>query len=566
MDINQKETPVNGIRLMLGYIGLFLIFIGVITFIPLITLIFFPSNSYAWWFFYVPAFLSVFLGGLLYIPIRNKPFGKLTNLENSSLVVLVWIVAILVSSLPYLIWGHIGGPNMPVFKVVDGITEISSSFFPGDKNHIYHSFSNCVFEAVSGFSSTGLTLFPATYYPAGTYSYNLNLFTYHTSGYTEFLYNCEIFFLHRAIMTFTGGIGLVLILSSAINKRSSFQLYLLEGHNDKLLPNLLKSARNIIFIYVFFFLIGTALYCSIGVNLLDAICYSMAGVSTGGFTTHASSVSFFSMALGDIRGRLIEVATILIMLFGMVPFIIHHFIFTRQAKKVFLHYEFFVFFGMLVIFLPLFLIGMNQVVGSVDSTFRNGIFEFASFFSTSGFSTLKNYSYSNLNSILFFSMIIITTIGGFSGSTAGGIKLYRIGDALISLKETFSSSVSLPEEMRVIKVYKFGEKRIVSNNELKRSLDYIGLYLFCEFIAVFILLFNNYNLEDSIFEISSAFSSLGQTTGLSLNAAKNHHYSAIWALIASMFLGRLEIQIIFLFVLRLFRHIRDEKNIYKSKN
>ena len=76
---------------------------------------------------------------------------------------------------------------------------------------------------------------------------------------------------------------------------------------------------------------------------------------------------------------------------------------------------------------------------------------------------------------------------------------------------------------------------------------------------------NNYSVQDSVFEISSAFSSLGQTTGLSLSAATNHQYSAIWALIVSMFIGRLEIQIVFNLFIRLFKYLENRKNIYNTQ-
>ena len=563
MNTIKENKPISGARLLLGYLGLFLIFIGIINFLPLFVIPFYPDTFYAWWFFYVPSFLSVTIGGIFYIPIRNKPFGTLSLLNTIALTLLVWIVAIFISSLPYFIWGHAGGPNNPVFVVEEGITKVYGEYLPGDSNHIYHFLSNCIFEAVSGFSSTGLTLFPTCEYPAGTYLYNANMFRYTTGSYSEFLPNCQIFFFHRAIMTFTGGVGLVLILTSAINKRSSFQLYLLEGHNDKLLPNLLKSARNIIYIYVFIFLVGTLLLSSAGVSLFDAMCYSMAGVSTGGFATHATSIGFFSTALGNTRGIIVEAFMIVVMILGMLPFIIHHFFFTKQYKKIFLHYEVFVAVGIVLLFLPLFIYGMFVQYNSVDQAFRKGIFEFSSFFSTSGFSIYSpGYSFPNINSFLFLGMVVVTTIGGFTGSTAGGIKLYRIGDAFVSLRETFSSSASLPEEVKVTKIYKFGEKRIVTKEELKKSSDFIFLYLLCEFVAVVVLMLNNYSVQDSIFEISSAFSSLGQTTGLSLSAATNHQYSAIWALIISMFIGRLEIQIVFNLFVRLFKYFENRKNIY----
>jgi Trk-type K+ transport system membrane component len=53
----------------------------------------------------------------------------------------------------------------------------------------------------------------------------------------------HVFLLHRAFMQFVGGIGLVLIVAGAISDRYNLKLYFAEGHNDKLMPNLGKSAK-----------------------------------------------------------------------------------------------------------------------------------------------------------------------------------------------------------------------------------------------------------------------------------------------------------------------------------
>ena len=91
------------------------------------------------------------------------------------------------------------------------------------------------------------------------------------------------------------------------------RLYCAEGHTDRLVPNLVKSARMIIVIYTGYIISGTLLYIYFGMNWFDALNHSIAALSTGGFSTKAESIGYYG-SFG------IEAVTIVLMLLGSTNF------------------------------------------------------------------------------------------------------------------------------------------------------------------------------------------------------------------------------------------------------
>jgi|GEM_PF-2188086 len=571
------EKRVSGPRLLFGYLGLFLLFVGGMNALPLLTLTVYHGNAYAWWYFLLPAALSAGLGAGLYFGLLyRKPQGRLSKVENMTLLLLVWLLAIFVSGIPYWLWGRFGGMNAVKDVVVDadGLSHVVSAFEPGGKSHAYYYFSQAMYESTSGFSSSGLTLLPTVTLPEGTYSYNLGLFRYATEAYSEFVPNVEIFFFHRALMSFTGGIGLVLILASAMNSRSGFQLYLLEGHNDRLLPNLLQSARMIFGMYCVYILLGVLLLCLEGVTFFDALCYSMAAVSTGGFGTHATSVAFFTRALGTTRGILVELTVTLLMILGMISFIVHYFVLTRKFRKAFRHYEFYVFLTIFVLFYPMMVYGLYQKYQNVGDAFRFGLFEFFSYLSTSGFSSVDSYlpvvdaqlyGPNVLGSIpapAFFAMIILPILGGFTGSTSGGLKMNRVGDLFLGLHWSLKDAVERKEVITTHYTEKYGEKVPTDKDDLTDAFTYLVLYLSTIFLLASVLMLTGYDPQLSIFEVSSALAGLGESVGIGLSASLSGQFWVLWVQIIAMFLGRLEIRIVIYFFKDLTRSGRNFRNIY----
>ena len=176
----------TGYRLIFGYLGIFLAVTGVIILLPLALLIIpsYRDDVIYVWHFLIPG-LSSLVGGILlfFILLAGREKAQLKKHQDSILLVLLWFIAILVSAVPFYMTGKMG------------VTE-------------------SIFESTSGYASVGLTRLP-----------------------TE-MYDSHIFTFYRAVLQFFGGVGLVLIVTSAISDRYGLKLYTAEGHNDKLIPSL----------------------------------------------------------------------------------------------------------------------------------------------------------------------------------------------------------------------------------------------------------------------------------------------------------------------------------------
>lgn len=84
-------------------------------------------------------------------------------------------------------------------------------------------------------------------------------------------------------MQFCGGLGFVMMMLIFIQEKESMNLYSAEGHPDRLLPNLGKTARAIFVMYCAFLTAGVIAYVLAGMPLFDSINHTMCALSTGGF-------------------------------------------------------------------------------------------------------------------------------------------------------------------------------------------------------------------------------------------------------------------------------------------
>jgi trk system potassium uptake protein TrkH len=98
-----------------------------------------------------------------------------------------------------------------------------------------------------------------------------------------------------------------------LQDKQSMNLYNAEGHPDKLMPNLKKTAQTIFLIYNSFLAAGTAAYRLAGMRLFDALLHTMCALSTGGFSTKLNSI-------GEYNSMPIELITVILMLIGTTNF------------------------------------------------------------------------------------------------------------------------------------------------------------------------------------------------------------------------------------------------------
>ena len=496
----------SGYRLIFGYLGLFIAFVGFAILLPLLALFAFPEEIGDWYCFAIPGGAAIILGIALFLLIAKRTKAQLGKHQDSILLVLIWVVAIFISAVPFLL-----------------------------EKDMNLSFTDAMFETTSCYATVGLSIFKQS-----DYSHHL-------------------FVLYRSVLCFLGGIGLVLIITSAISDRYGLKLYLAEGHNDKLMPNLARSARVILAIYSGFMVLGVILYMIVGLTPYQAIVHSVSAFATAGFSSeYEGIVAFASMP----NYWAFQLVSIFLMLLGATNFLLALFLLSGKFKKVFKDCEI-KFFGVLcLVFIPLFfivaLIARASSNIGIGQTFAESTFTFISAITTTGFSTAKDIGgVAGLKTLGEGTLLLVTLmniIGGGMGSTSGGVKQYRFVLAFKSFYWNTREASASSNKIYPHFLYRCGNDKEVQDDEIKNAFGFILLYVTVLFAGgLFVTMLNNgqSNFGDSLFEFSNALACTGLSIGVSATATN----AAKWIFITGMFAGRLEIIAIYFAFFRVFRDI-----------
>lgn len=508
---NTKLSKKDSYKTLFGYVGIFLIMIGIILFLPLFTLIFYPKEYIYIHYFLIPSGIALIIGLILFFTLMFKKHGKLEKNHNMILVIFIWILAFFFGSIPFLF-----------FKI---------------------SFTNAIFESTSAFTTTGFSSIEA-----GSAPMMLRFF--------------------RVIMNFFGGVGIIMIISTAISLKSGVALFEAEGH-EGFMPSLIKSAKVTLLIFSYFILIGTLLFMAFGMKTFDAIYHAIAAVSTGGFSTKAEAFAGFNNIA-------FEIIAIVLMLLGATNFVTFNLIFRGKGIKVLRNMENYVSLIMIFIIIPMLILSLKFATIKLENggtltlsggeSVRYSFFYYTSGMSTAGFSS--KYTIQALPELTYFLLLLTMLIGGQGSSTAGGIKHIRLAYILKGFKNYLTKPFRSKRTIKTKHYYYLGEKRIFTEEKYHESLNYALLYLAIAAIGTGLLLLGNLikydhtNFRQSLFNFVSSLSNVGLNMG---DFALSTKYE-LWIYIFGMFLGRLEILPIFVGITKLFKDIFRHKKVKVDYN
>ncbi|MEL7566344.1 MAG: TrkH family potassium uptake protein [Dehalobacterium sp.] len=474
-------------RYILQYIGVMLMFLAGVILLPLIILPFYWDEAKYALCFAIPAGIAL-LSGFILSKIHVPEDYRLSMGSDAIIVVGIWILAAFFSALPFMLAGML-------------------------------NFTQSYFEAMSGWTTTGLSVVDVTKAP-------------------------KIFLFFRSVMQFFGGFGIVLVVVSALSESLGMRLYTAEGHNDKLLPNLAKSARLILKIYTGYFITGTIIYIIFGMPAFDAVNHAMAALSTGGFSTKTESI-------GAYNNLPIELVTVVLMLLGETNFFAHLLLVRRKFGAFFRLGETKLTLITIAIAVPILAVmSLIPLYGILTKALRISFFNLVSALTTTGFSTV---AFNDWPAFAWLMMILLMLIGGGAGSTAGGIKSGRVNILMKqigwSVKRKF-----MPERMvNQPVIYRPEGKTGISPDLYTESANYALTYLALLFIGTGILAACGYSLQDSLFEFASALGTVGLSIGLtSIDTSP----VALWTMTTGMLLGRLEIFVIFYAIIKATKTVR----------
>lgn len=465
---------VEGYALITGYFGMVLILAGAINLLPLITLLFYPEEMEQAKYFIIPGVVSMLAGYLVSLILRGRERGNIEKNQEMIVVVGTWIITIVVTAVPFILTGN-------------------------------YTFTQAVFETTSGLSTTGLSV-------------------------VDTAVASHIFLIHRSVLLFFGGVGLVLIVTSVLSDVYGMRIYNAEGHSDRLLPNLLESARLIVGIYSGYIMAGVFLYVLFGMSVFDAINHSVAALSTGGFSTRPESIGYYQSAA-------IEIITIVLMLFGGTNFFVHLLLIKGKLRDVFAHCETRMTLFVLAFFIPIAVVLlMNGMYNDLPDAIRIAVFQAVSALTTTGFQTVPTFQ--TWSPALLLIMIILMLIGGHAGSTAGGIKSYRAYVLLKQIWWKFRRDVCLGRRVLTEKVNRYGKEEYIKESEKSHINAFVTFYMLLFFVGTFIFCLYGYSLQDSMFEFASALGTVGLSVGITAYDASPVIH---WTATIGMLVGRLEI-------------------------
>ena len=458
-------------------IGVLLTILGVSMLIPYAIQILQNENSHS---FIGSSFITIFIGILFILANLEKNF-KLNLQQTFLFSALAWFLIAIFGSLPFLL------------------------------SPIPFSISDAFFESMSGITTTGATVI------------------------TNLDNTPKSILLWRSIMQWLGGIGIIVMAITILPllKVGGMQLFKMEGplSTEKILPRTLEVATILISTYLVLTIICALLYWFFGMSVFDSVAHSMTTLATGGFSTHNNSIGFF-------ENPNIEIIASVFIILGSIPFITY-LKFVKGNKRIFLEdiqikgLINILVISIIIMFAYLFFIS-NEL--SIFDKLRISAFNVVSILSGTGYVT-DDFGLWGKFSLIFF--LFLMFIGGCAGSTACGIKIFRLQMLIIFLKNQIKKLIS-PNSVIVVKY----NNQKITDDFIKSVITFIFAFLFIFLIIALLLSLTGLDFITAISGAASSISNVGP--GLGEIIGPNGNYKNIpdvskWVLSFGMLLGRLEL-------------------------
>jgi len=394
----------------------------------------------------------------------------------------------------------------------------------------FASFIDAWFEAMSGFATTGLILIQDL-------------------DHLSFAHNTW-----RHLTMFIGGQGIILASLSILTRARSVALgfYIGEARQEKILPNVVATARFIWKVSFVYLVLGVITYFTIlhhqGINLEKSLYHAFwlffASFDTGGFAPQAQNIAYY-------HSFSLEMATIVFMVLGAINFNLHFWVWNKSKKEIFKNFEIKTFLFTLFS-LGLLLYFSFRAFGPSLGVFRKGFYQLISAHSGCGFTNLSQGQLLSFPTLGLFAVIFAMMIGGGVCSTTGGIKLMRLG----IIFRTFLMEIKrwmMPAKAVYKDRFHHLQDLILNDKRIKDAYIFFAFFLFVYVFGALVGMAYGYPARLALFESVSATANVGLSVGITQIAMplglKLVYIFQMWA-------GRLEFISIFVslgFILSLFK-------------
>lgn len=457
-------------------LGLLVLATGAAMLLPLLVSLGFREPEWRWFGICILATCSI--GGLVVWLCRGR--SELRNRDGFLIVSLGWFFVGLAGAMPFWISGQIP------------------------------SFTDAVFESISGFTTTGASILPDV----------------EVLGRGPALWRCMIQWL--------GGMGIV-VLSVAILPIlgvGGMQLFQAEAPGpspDRLTPRIKETARLLWGVYcvISFAEFFALMFC--GLDWFDALCHTFTTMATGGFSPKAASI-------GHYQSAAVEYVVIFFMFLAGVNFSLHYSARRGRLRKYFQDSEFKVYVTVITLATAVVLYTNLRSAGvGIEENIRTSLFQVVSITTTTGFATAD---YELWAPAAVFVLVMLMFVGGCAGSTGGGMKNVRL---LLLTRQGLNELRKMIHPQAVFPI-RFNH-RAVPPEILTNILGFALLLLITTIIATFVMTLLGLDLLTAFGSVAATINNIGPGIG---DVGPTDHFGWLppvgkWVLVICMLLGRLEL-------------------------
>ena len=369
-------------------------------------------------------------------------------------------------------------------------------------------FVDAFFETVSGFTTTGATIFTDV----------------------EVLPQGLLFW--RSFTHWIGGMGVLVFVMAIIPLAENSAMHLMRAEVPgptvgKLVPRGKSTAKILYIIYIALTVMEILLLLCGGMPLFDSVVHAFGTAGTGGFSVKNASIGFYNSAYID------WVITVFMILFG-VNFNIFFFAILRKYLNIWKNGEWKVYLGIIGASIAVITLSIQSMYDGFSTALRHAAFQVASIISTTGYATADFNTWPEIAKGI---LLLLMAVGACAGSTGGGIKVSRLVILVKSAGRELRRMVH-PKSVYVTKV----DERVVSEDTIHGVQAYLVVYLLVFCSSLLLVSFNNFDFETTFSAVMACLNNVGPGLG-AVGPVSNFAGLSVFSklvLTADMLFGRLE--------------------------
>lgn len=426
--------------------------------------------------YFVLALVCVALGVLL---TYKKPENTVFYLKEGCIATsLSWIVLSLFGCVPFMLTGEI------------------------------KSFTDAMFETMSGFTTTGASIL----------------------NDVEVLCHTSLFW--RSFTHWIGGMGILVFLLAVVPMGGGSHMNLMRAESPgpsvgKLVPKMRHTARILYLIYLGLTIIELIALLIAQMPWFDAVCIAVGTAGTGGFGVLNTSMAEYSVTVQWI-------VTVFMILFG-INFNAYYLILFGEVKKAFKMEEVRAFLLIILTAVTLITIDIVSVCENLFDAITKASFQVASIISSTGFATTDFNQWPTLSKTI---IVILIFVGACAGSTGGGMKVSRFVLQGKAIKNELHSYLH-PKSVRQITM----DGKDIEPGVIRSISVYMVTFFAIFVVSLLLISLEGKDVATTFTSVATSMNNIGpglEGVGPTQNFSHFSDFSK-WVFIFDMLAGRLEL-------------------------